>query len=243
MNEFFLCENGQNLPWKFVCDGRNQCFDGSDEEHCTAFLRFSFMQNSPLFLGFCQGDIYPCLQGNNVSCRLACATYGRVTCITYQNTRACEQYNMRVVHGNASNDSLIFPNYLDAFQYSVCLAIGTLLVLTIFFILIYLVRKKLFRFLFPCTDVEFDQQTSYLRYTPTADTLDFQGPCPYCEQYTIANEEAYEPPPYPGSSIFPSLARSNSIYYETIKTPTMSMLNSLSFPEPFVLSNIRTHSV
>ena len=43
-------------------------------------------------LGDCQGDVYPCLQGNNVSCRVACATYGRVTCLTYQNTRACEQY-------------------------------------------------------------------------------------------------------------------------------------------------------
>lgn len=45
-----------------------------------------------IFLGYCQGDIYACLQGNNVSCRLACPTYGRVTCLTYQNTRACEQY-------------------------------------------------------------------------------------------------------------------------------------------------------
>ena len=45
-----------------------------------------------IFLGYCQGDVYACLQGNNVSCRLACLTYGRVTCLTYQNTRACEQY-------------------------------------------------------------------------------------------------------------------------------------------------------
>lgn len=188
-----------------------------------------------------------------MSCRLACATYGRVTCITYSNTRACEQYNrelsMTVSNVNSSNDSLIFTNYFDALQYSACLAIGTLLVLAIFFILIYLIRKKLFRFLFPCIHTDFDrfsstcQQTSYLRYTPTADTLDFRTTCPYCEQYTISNDDIYEPPPYPGSSIFPSLARSNSIYYETIKTPTMSMLNPLPFPEPFKFSNIRTHSV
>lgn len=45
-----------------------------------------------LFAGYCQGDVYACLQGNNVSCRIACPTYGRVTCLTYQNTLACEQY-------------------------------------------------------------------------------------------------------------------------------------------------------
>jgi hypothetical protein len=27
-----------------------------------------------------------------VSCRVACETYGRVTCLTYQNVRACEHY-------------------------------------------------------------------------------------------------------------------------------------------------------
>lgn len=53
---------------------------------------FTADSNAVLFLGDCQGDIYPCLQGNNVSCRVACATYGRVTCLSYQNTRACEQY-------------------------------------------------------------------------------------------------------------------------------------------------------
>ena len=54
--------------------------------------REASLDSSAIFIGYCQGDVYACLQGNNVSCRVACATYGRVTCLTYQNTRACEQY-------------------------------------------------------------------------------------------------------------------------------------------------------
>jgi hypothetical protein len=57
-----------------------------------AIVRLHFLFVFNLFLGYCQGDVYACLQGNNVSCRLACGTYGRVTCLTYQNTQACEQY-------------------------------------------------------------------------------------------------------------------------------------------------------
>ena len=34
MSEYFVCKNGRNVPWSSVCDGRNQCADGSDEQHC-----------------------------------------------------------------------------------------------------------------------------------------------------------------------------------------------------------------
>lgn len=96
MSGYFVCKNGQNVSWTSVCDGRNQCTDGSDERHCK-FCSSRFDQQSSshrcwLFVGYCQGDVYACLQGNNVSCRVACGTYGRVTCLTYQNTRACDQY-------------------------------------------------------------------------------------------------------------------------------------------------------
>lgn len=62
--------------------------------------------NILLLIGYCQGDVYACLQGNNVSCRVACATYGRVTCLTYQNTRACEQYIRERSKSNESDRSV-----------------------------------------------------------------------------------------------------------------------------------------
>ena len=236
MNEFFHCRNGRNIPWKSVCDGYDQCSDGSDEEHCKCHsVRSKFI--FPIFFsGFCQGDVYACLQGNNVSCRLACATYGRVTCITYQNRRACEQYN-RVLLTNSSSESWIFTNYAEALEYSACLAIGTLLVLLIFFILMYLIRKKLFQFSFPCLKSKFRQYS-------TADLSDFLPSYRSYDQCSTSIDDFYEPPPYPSSLMSSSsLDRSNSIYYETIKTRSMSMLNPLPLPEPFEFANLRTHSV
>lgn len=210
------------------------------------FLRHLHLSN--FFSGFCQGDVYACLQGNNVSCRLACATYGRVTCITYQNRRACEQYN-RVLLNNSSDESSIFMNYFDAVEYSACLAIGMLFVLAIFFILMYLIRKKLFQFLFPCCMPKFHRlsssshYSSRLHYTPTPDLSDFPSSYRSYDECTISIDDLYEPPPYSDSMMYSSIDRSNSIYYETIKTPSMSMLNPLPLPEPFKCVNLRTHSV
>jgi hypothetical protein len=92
MNKYFTCKNGQNISWTSVCDGYNQCLDGTDERNCNFILIYLLQILIGFFLGYCQGDVYACLQGNNVSCKIACATYGRVTCLSYQNKRACEQY-------------------------------------------------------------------------------------------------------------------------------------------------------
>jgi hypothetical protein len=38
MNNYFVCKNGQNISWTSVCDGHNQCIDGSDERNCNYIL-------------------------------------------------------------------------------------------------------------------------------------------------------------------------------------------------------------
>lgn len=38
MNSYFICQNGQNISWTFLCDGYNQCLDGSDERNCDCFF-------------------------------------------------------------------------------------------------------------------------------------------------------------------------------------------------------------
>jgi hypothetical protein len=40
MNKFFNCKNGQNISWISVCDGFNQCIDGSDEQNCNKLFKF-----------------------------------------------------------------------------------------------------------------------------------------------------------------------------------------------------------
>ena len=141
MNRYFLCHNGQNVSWSSVCDGSNQCSDGSDEQHCTFYeIDIPTWRTMPSILGHCQGDVYACLHGNNVSCRIACTTYRRVTCLTYQNTLACEQYlrdhgeclekgryrsppiyilgDALNFHMNPAGDWSIFTRHFDAWRYS-----------------------------------------------------------------------------------------------------------------------------
>ena len=59
--------------------------------------------------------------------------------------------------------------------------------------------------------------------------------------------DCYEPPPYPGPPLCSSIQRSDSIYYETIKTPStsnsMSMLHPMPLPELRAYANARTHRV
>lgn len=249
MNAHFTCANGQNVSWNFVCDGRNQCIDGSDERHC-----------------YCQGDVYACLQGNNVSCRLACLTYGRVTCLTYQNTRACEQYlrersfNQPDVN-TVSDTSALSSSSFDALRYSAFLAAGILLFVSIISLMIYLIRKypfDIFSFfsshshrksptrLTSESSAVLQQDSSFPsrpRYTPAPDIHDLP-PSYYADRANVPIGDCYEPPPYPGP---PLVQRSESVYYETIKTPSignsMSMLHPMPLPEPRVFSNIRTHRV
>ncbi|CAF2540557.1 unnamed protein product [Rotaria sp. Silwood2] len=265
MNNVFVCKNGQNISWTFVCDGYNQCIDGSDERNCNLFKFISIL----IFffsLGYCQGDVYACLQGNNVSCRVACATYGRVTCLTYQNTRACEQYiqgHSSTIHLDISStsESFILTNDFDVLRYSACLAMSILILISILSILIYLIRKNPTKLLFSYTNKSLNrninrtssnrlssitqQQSSSLNlshshHTLTHDINDLPPSYDCLEQNSISINDCYEPPPYPGPSLY-------STYYATIKTRTlsnsMSMLHPMLLPEPHVFTNIQTHRV
>jgi len=266
MSAYFVCKNGQNVSWTSVCDGRNQCTDGSDEHNC-----------------YCQGDVYACLQGNNVSCRVACSTYGRVTCLTYQNTRACEQYirersSTFYPDIHSAGDSSLSTNSFDALRYSAFLAGGILLFVSLISLLIYIIRKNPSQLLFFCTNKSlgthlsrkstnrltsessvlqqhhYRQQQqpspplnlSHPRYTPAPDINDLP-PSYYADRNRISMNDCYEPPPYPGPPLFSSIQRSDSIYYETIKTPStsnsMSMLHPMPLPEPRAFANARTHRV
>lgn len=84
------------------------------------------------------------------------------------------------------------------------------------------------------------------RYTPAPDLNDLP-PSYYADRNQIAIGDCYEPPPYPGPPLISSVQRSDSIYYETIKTPStsnsMSMLNPMPLPEPRAFTNARTHRV
>ena len=186
-----------------------------------------------IFVGHCQGDIYACLQGNNVSCRLACETYGRVTCLTYQNKRACEQYNqqlsiMRQFNMNSTRETSVFMNDIHTFQYTIYASIGILLLLSIISIVVYLIRRK------PSIQKS-DQQFSSSHSRSTPPSYYYY----YSDESTSSINDSYEPPPYPGSpSSTSSLSRSDdSIYYETIQILSMASTESNEFP------NIRRHCV
>jgi hypothetical protein len=158
-------------------------------------------------------------------------------------------------------ESSILMNDFDALQYSACLAIGILLIVSIISLLIYLIRKKTSQFLFFYTHKSLNtnlnrkstnrlssisqQQLSSLnlsrsRYTPAPDINNFPPSYYYSDQNI---NDSYEPPPYPGSPIH----QSDSIYYETIKTPSisnsMSIITPMPLPEPKAFTNIRTYCV
>lgn len=198
------------------------------------------------------------MQGNNVSCRLACATYGRVTCLTYQNIRACEQYNQeystKYFDISSTSESSILMNDFDAFRYSIYLSIGILIFFSIISLFIYLIRKNPSKFLCFCINKSINTNSSNRkssishqqipsfnvsrsRYTPAPDI-------PPSYHYSDRHiNDSYEPPPYPG----PPLFSSDSNYYETIKTSSisnsMSMLNPMPLPEPPKFTNIQTYCV
>lgn len=262
MSTHFTCKTGQNILWKSVCNGYKDCKDGSDEQSC-----------------FCQGDIYTCLAGNNVSCRFACETYGRVTCLTYINTRACEQYSRErsSIHPeiNSAGDSSLSTDSFDALQYSAFLAGGILLFVSIISLLIYIIRKNpsqlffcskrsLRSYLTGKSTNRLTSESSVLqqqqqqqpstpsfnvarpRYTPAPNIRDLP-PSYYETRNQTTMNDCYEPPPYPGPPLFSSIQRSDSIYYESIKSPStsnsMSMLHPMPLPEPRTYANARTHRV
>ena len=84
------------------------------------------------------------------------------------------------------------------------------------------------------------------RYTPAPDISDLP-PSYYADRNRMSMGDCYEPPPYPGPPLFSTVQRSDSIYYETIKTPStansMSMLHPMPMPEPRAFANARTHRV
>ena len=84
------------------------------------------------------------------------------------------------------------------------------------------------------------------RYTAAPDVNDLP-PSYYSDRNSMTIGDCYEPPPYPGPPLFSSVQRSDSIYYETIKTPSisnsMSMLHPMPLPEPRAFANARTHRV
>jgi hypothetical protein len=132
-----------------------------------------------------------------------------------------------------------------------------------FSIFIYLIRKNPSQLLFSCANKSLtstlhrksthrlssilqQQQSSSLnlshsRYTPAPNINDLPPSSNW--------NDCYEPPLYPGPPLFSSsdVNYSDSIYYETIKTPTMSnsmsMLHPMQLPEPQGFTNIRTHCV
>ncbi|UJR35983.1 hypothetical protein I4U23_028723 [Adineta vaga] len=259
MSTYFVCKNGQQVLWTSVCDGHNQCLDGSDEHNC-----------------YCQGDVYACLQGNNVSCRIACPTYGRVTCLTYRNTLACEQYlRERSSTSNSdihsAGDLSLSSNNFDALRYSALLAGGILLFVSLISLLIYVIRKHP-QVLFFCSNKSSNTNSnrksthrltlesavlqqhqltpstnlSRPRYTPAPDINDLP-PSYYATRNPVSINDCYEPPPYPGPPLISSIQRTDSVYYETIKTPStsnsMSMLHPMPLPEPRAFANARTHRV
>ncbi len=141
---------------------------------------------------------------------------------------------------------------------------------SIFSIFIYLIRKNPSQLLFSCANKSLtstlhrksthrlssilqqqQQQSSslnlsYSRYTPAPNINDLP---PSSDWNSISINDCYEPPLYPGPPLFSSsdVNCSDSIYYETIKTPTMSnsmsMLHPMQLPEPQGFTNIRTHCV
>jgi hypothetical protein len=266
MNGFFSCKNGQNVSWTSVCDGHHQCTDGSDELNC-----------------YCKAGVYACLQGSTVSCQIACTTFGRVTCLTYQNTLACEQYMRErngissVDHISSAGDSSLSTSNFDALRYSAFLAAGILLLVSFVSILVYFIRKRPSNLLLSCANKAFGphagrkpmhspssdssvlpasvllQQHSSLaerhsRYSPPPPDFSELPPAyRYADQNPFSLGDCYEPPPYPGPPRSTNVQRSDSIYYETIKTPStsnsMSMLHPMPLPEPRAVASARMHCV
>jgi hypothetical protein len=146
------------------------------------------------------------------------------------------------------------------------LAGGILLFVSLVSLLIYIIRKNPSDLLFFCTKKYSNRkstnrltlESSVLqqqpspsnltrpRYTPAPDVSDLP-PSYYSDRNQISMSDCYEPPPYPGPPLFSSIQRSDSIYYETIKTPStsnsMSMLHPMPLPEPRAFANARTHRV
>lgn len=148
------------------------------------------------------------------------------------------------------------------------LAIGILFFASLFSMMIYLIRRNPSSLLSTCAKKPFNMHrkspsrlTAILQqqehpssftlsrshYTPAPDCHNLFSSSHPSEQYLTSRDECYEPPPYPGPPLSPSVPLANSIYYETIKTSTvsnsMSMLNAVPLPDASTSVYARTHCV
>ncbi|CAF4885143.1 unnamed protein product, partial [Rotaria magnacalcarata] len=169
----------------------------------------------------------------------ACTIYGRITCLTYQNMRACEQYiqghNSTIpLDISSTSESLILTNHFDALRYSACLAISILVFFSIISTLIYLIRKNSSKFLFFYTNKRFNTNTNRLssnieqpsprldlsrsNVTSTSDINDLPPSYDQFDPTSIPINDFYEPPPYPGLPLLSTVQNSNSFYSKVMKT-------------------------
>lgn len=72
-NDTFQCRNGQCISWYFVCNGRKNCEDGSDEEECIPFN--------------CPKEAFQCADGSCIPRSKVCN--GRADCTDGDDEKKC----------------------------------------------------------------------------------------------------------------------------------------------------------
>lgn len=130
--------------------------------------------------------------------------------------------------------------------------------------MVYLLRKNRSRCSFPRaatpTTTELNRKLSYRssfitqqrkfsrsRYSLAPVAPDSSSSPPYPPRSPTSTDEYYEPPSYPGPPTSSAMHTSDSTYYETIKSVSvsnsMSRLNPMPLPEPRSFAHIFTHCV
>ena len=152
----------------------------------------------------------------------------------------------------------------DPCSSSACLALGIILSVSLSLLVVYLLRKNRSRFSFPRattpTNAELIRKSSHRssfitqqrkfsrsRYSLAPVAPDSISSPLQSARSPTSTGDYYEPPSYPGPPISSGMHTSDSIYYETIKSVSvsnsMSRLNPMPLPEPRTFANIFTHCV